>query len=838
MPTIFGSICVANSNLYTPGGTVGRGIYITRQADDNLLRLCQAGEYAYVLTSRQMGKSSLMVKTAKRLQSEGIFSVTIDLTKIGKTDVTPESWYQGVLLEIENEIEDQGQALTTDIYDWWSAHPSLTITQRFIRFFRDVLLPELDGRVVVFIDEIDTTRSLDFTDDFFIAIRAMYTARAQTKIYERLSFVLIGAATPANLIDDPHRTPFNIGHRVDLTDFTLTEAQPLATGLGIEKADRAEVFERILAWTDGHPYLTQRLCIEVARQSRPRWAEADVDEVVSQLFFGDRRHSDDHLKLVGAWLSDPEKVPDLYQVLTTYRSIWRDRQPVLDEKQSLTKSHLKMSGVVKRGENNALRVRNQIYQTVFDDQWIADHLPVNWGKRIQQLRGTIAASFLLVGIMAGLTGWAMTERQTATAARRTAEEQRQVAENQRQEAIKERDKARQAESLAERRLGDVEAAREAEAEQRQQADLRTVEAQEATQRALLAQQAEAEQRQRAEAGEQESNYQAEVAKEAQQQSDENAARAQHNADEADAQRRIAQNQALNSDIETRSLTIETLLSLQRNTQAFWSALELGRYIQDLDNRANSQTVALNKNLHSGEELPPGTVNSSSRLQAASVLDKIYYLNGYLKRQTLTVTVPGDRLTQRSQSKNSYTPLALVRYRRWFPFTRHQSEVRSVSFSPDGQMIASASSNGTVKLWDVSGRERQTLTGHQNEVLSVSFSPDGQTIASASYDRTVKLWDVSGRERQTLTDHQSEVWSVSFSPDGQTIASASSDGTIILWDLNLERLLENSCEWWRDYLTYGNASDEKKSFCPHITPTQPLHSAPWLWGRDLLGLAAR
>ena len=517
---------MAKSSFYTHGGTVGRGIYISRQADDDLLGLCQAGEYAYVLTSRQMGKSSLMVKTAKRLQAEGIFSITIDLMQIGKAGVTPESWYWGVLRGIEDAIENQGQALTTDIGDWWAAHPSLTITQRFIRFFRDVLLPELDGRVVVFIDEIDTTRSLDFTDDFFIAIRAMYTARAETKIYERLSFVLIGAATPANLIDDPHRTPFNIGHRVDLTDFTLTEAQPLATGLGIADADRARVFERILAWTDGHPYLTQRLCIEVARQSRPQWAEADVDEVVSQLFFGDRRYSDDHLQLVGALLSDSEKVPDLYQVLTTYRDIWRDRQPVIDEKQSLTKAHLKLSGVVKQGEHNVLRVRNQIYQTVFDDQWVADHLPVNWGKRIQQSQRAIAVSFLVTGVMTGLTGWAITERQQAEKLRQDAEKQEAI-------ALEERDKARTAERLAEYRLRNAEEAerwamerqqreeeaRQAEADQRQQAD--------------QARQAETMQRQRAEAGEAEAQEQTRIAIAEQQ-------RAEKQTSIANQQRTIAQ----------------------------------------------------------------------------------------------------------------------------------------------------------------------------------------------------------------------------------------------------------------------------------------------------------
>ena len=382
-------------SFYTSGGTVqaGDGIYLPRPADTELLQLCQQGEFAYILTARQMGKSSLMGATADSLRQQNVLPLVLDLQSIG-TEATAEQWYFGLLIELERDLEENhGLSLSVDLFDWWQDHEHLGMTQRFTLFFRDVLLQDFSQPIVVFVDEIDTTLSLSFTDDFFIAIRYFYTARAQTPAFNRLSFVLLGAAMPGDLIKDSQRTPFNIGSRLDLEDFTLQEALPLSKGLDLPDSQARQVLEWVLNWTGGHPYLTQRLCqvlvegagkVQQSTGNPFAWTKAGIEHVVRRTFLEGGDRSDRNLQFVRDRLLPPAaNTINLETLLRTYRHLEGKR--VEDDERSLLKSHLKLSGIVKQASDRNLTIRNQIYQRVFDNKWIKANLPETWWQRNREV---------------------------------------------------------------------------------------------------------------------------------------------------------------------------------------------------------------------------------------------------------------------------------------------------------------------------------------------------------------------------------------------------------------------------------------------------------------------
>ncbi|GAB4562794.1 MAG: hypothetical protein Tsb0020_11410 [Haliangiales bacterium] len=365
---------------FQAGGTLGDdAFYVERPADDRLPAALLRGELCYVLTSRQMGKSSLRVRAMKRLQSHGVACASIDLTGIGSTDITVRDWYYG----LTSEIADQVGLDEPDSF--WDQRRHLGPVHGLCRYLEEEVLARISGRIVIFIDEIDATLSLPFSrDDFFAAVRALYNRRVERPENQRLTFCLLGVSAPSDLIDDPTRTPFNIGRAIRLDDFTRAEMSILARGLSGIDANPHACLDKIFDWTHGHPYMTQRVCADLvaAVQAQIRRtgvitssALEEVEEVIRTRFLAPKQIEDPNLQFAERRLGkrrDASRVITAHRILQLYRRLHRGEH-ILADASDRDQYELRLIGMAAERAHpggRVLAVRNRIFQTVFDQAWI------------------------------------------------------------------------------------------------------------------------------------------------------------------------------------------------------------------------------------------------------------------------------------------------------------------------------------------------------------------------------------------------------------------------------------------------------------------------------------
>jgi WD40 repeat protein len=748
---------------YTTGGTVQAqegGLYLQRPADQQLLELCRESRFAYVLTPRQLGKSSLMIRTAEQLLDQGFRAALVDLTQIG-TYADADTWYGDVLEVVADQLE-----LATNARAWWRQQADTGLTLRLTRFFEEVVLAEVSEPIVIFVDEIDTTLSLAFTDDFFAAIRYFYVARAQNPELRRLSFVLIGVATPADLIRDPKRTPFNIGERVDLRDFTPAEAAPLAEGLPLPPLEAEQALGWILGWTGGHPYLSQRLCSVLAEDPPAVWSEAAVDQAVGRSFFGERSEQDNNLQFVRDMLT--KRAPEGYgaELLRTYRSIWQGKQPVADEEQNLVHAHLKLAGVVRR-DGRELVVRNRLYQAVFNAAWIEEHNPEDFWKRY----GPVLKWAVPVSVSAVLVAGVMTA--LALEARRQADIAMLREQVARVKSLLPSPEAAPALVLAMdgwsrgQEIPDVWAASAS---------------------ALL---------------------------EALQSSQETNLLLGHDGEMVvsvafSPDGRLIASASANGTVQLwdsmRGVAIDSPMSRYLGSAISVAFSPDGRWIA----AGTSDGLVRLWDVKSS-----AAASFSFKGHQSSVYSVAFSPNG---RQLVSGSRDG---TVRLWDAKSGAAIGA-------PLKGHEGAVMSVAFSPDGRQLASGSFDRTVRLWDAkSGTALGAPLKGDDDVLSVVYSPDGQRIASAGGGGAVQLWDAKRGEAigpplakasigriyvlafspdgrliacginsmiflldamtgaqigPPLRGHSFPVRSVAFSPDGRRVVSSSEDGSLRLWDV--------------------------------------------------------
>ncbi|MDQ7091084.1 MAG: AAA-like domain-containing protein [Methylococcales bacterium] len=727
---------------YHVGGTLppDSPSYVYRPADDELYQGLKSGEFCYILNSRQMGKSSLRIKTMQRMQAEGIICLGVDITEIGSVNITDEEWYAGLVDTLVNGLEATNLFLqhgNFDLNDWWETHHLLSPLQRFGKFIETLLLP-LNQPLIIFIDEIDSILPLPFKEDFFALIRACFNNRQEKAAYKRITFAIFGVATPSDLIGDKGRTPFNIGKAVELTGFELPAAFALGKDFDANDVITHALLTEILIWTGGQPFLTQKVCKLVADSKLT--TGHDLQKLIQKNIIENWESQDipQHFKTISDRIKANERVSA--ELLGIYQQIVMQGQIKADD--SYPQMILRLTGIVVK-QQAQLKIYNRLYADIFNLEWVETELaalrPYSQALMIWESTDRNDNSRLLVGqALDDALAWAQNKNLTPSDYQfldtcREAVIQEQKKQTQRFKVFSTISSLLFITALLSTGFGFM---------QWQQAK-------KSTQKGLRTQ----------------SLFLADLAVQQIQKGDE---------------------------VTAMLLALEALPKNKDNNER--------PYVHQAYSALYNAMVRKKERLHwhYDEIITAAAYAPNSPILAIALANGWIYLvdkeSGNLLNRfeahknsisSLRFNPTGDRIL--TSSDDNSAKMWDLAGQKLSIFEGHQAVVISAIFNPMGDKVLTASDDNTAKLWDLTGQEIANFKGHYGWVKSAVFNPAGDRVLTASSDGTAKSWDLTGQLLVTFSGHQGTVSNALFNHAGDRILTASWDKTAILWNLNGEQL---------------------------------------------------
>ena len=236
--------------------SIPQHLYVDRIADEQLKRIVDEMQRpGYVLVARQMGKTNLLFNAKRTLENSNRLFVYVDLSNVFKYE---RECYRNI---IDTIIEPNENLFESIVYQLDTLREKkLPPHKEYSKSLR-IILEHFKGDVVIVLDEIDALRSAEYSDNIFAQIRSNYFSRTNFPVFERLTYILSGVIEPTELIKDRNKSPFNIGDKIYLDDFSFDEHNSF-----IQKSELTisnEISNEIYNWSNGNPRLTFDICSSI-----------------------------------------------------------------------------------------------------------------------------------------------------------------------------------------------------------------------------------------------------------------------------------------------------------------------------------------------------------------------------------------------------------------------------------------------------------------------------------------------------------------------------------------------------------------------------------------------
>lgn len=337
-----------------PYTIIPSSLYVHRDADRQVKNIIKdMGRPGYVLVSRQMGKTNLILNAKRELESSDDIFVYIDLSN---PFPSAKDCFENIIdtaIETNSEKLEDAQKIIQERREGLKDTPAHKQHTNELR----ILLKAIKGKLVIILDEIDALTKTSYSDQIFAQIRSIYFSRVNFEELSRLTYLLSGVIEPTEIIKDPKISPFNIGQKIFLNDFSKEEFYTFLSNAELQINE--ETTERIFYWANGNPRMTWDLCSEIENRAKQETVNsALVDKVVTEMYLTE---------------FDKPPIDNIRELVKKDREI---RNAIIDIELKKTKSisdklksKLYLSGIINYEDNN-VQIKNNIIRESLNASWI------------------------------------------------------------------------------------------------------------------------------------------------------------------------------------------------------------------------------------------------------------------------------------------------------------------------------------------------------------------------------------------------------------------------------------------------------------------------------------